>query len=47
MAYRDEQTKYIKKQVYSDFYYEDLNEENAYLKKYNTLKQVTHKIGFW
>ena len=45
-------TKHIKKQIFSGFYYEDLIttlrviEENAYLWKYNTLQQGTHKIGF-
>ena len=36
------------KQMCSDFYYEDLRviEENAYLKKYSSLQERAHKIGF-
>ena len=48
MAYRDEDSildqKY-EEQIFSAFFYEDWK-ENAYLKKYSTLQQGTHKIGF-
>ena len=49
MAYRDEDSildQIYEKQILSAFYYEDLK-ENAYLKKYSTQQQGTHKIGFY
>ena len=55
MAYRDEKSILDQKyqnQMFLDFYYVDLFkdlrviEENAYLKKYSTLQQGTHQIGF-
>ena len=51
MVYNDEDSisdQTYKKQIFLDFYFEDLSiiEENSYLKKYSTLQQGTHKIGF-
>ena len=38
------------KQICSNFYHEDIkflvNEENTYLKKYSSLQEKAHKIGF-
>ena len=54
MAYRDKDSivdQINLKHIFSDSHYEDLKivrviEENAYLKKYSTLKKGTYKIGF-
>ena len=54
MAYRDEDSildQMYQKQIFSNFNYEDSEvlkviEENAYLKKYSTKQEGTHKIGF-
>ena len=51
MAYRDKEDSILdqiyQKQIFLDFHkISRVIEENAYLKKYSTLKEETHKIGF-
>ena len=53
MTYRDENSiidQIYQKQIFLDVYYEDLKFKNDWrksiFKKYNTLQQETHKIGF-